>query len=242
MSERAIQYVPRPVLLVLVTAFLLQLVWAGSLRPPPQAVAQDLHAPPALETANLYSLGDNVALARYLMLWLQSFDVQPGISLGFIELDYDRLIAWLRLILELDPESGYVLLSAARVYAEVPDAVKKRQMLEFVAEEFLDDPDRRWRWLAHAVYVARHRLDDFDLALHYAQMLHDHTSPGAVPHWARQMHIYTLEQMGDVEAAMVLLGGLIESGAITDAHELNFLQRRLEEMQESANPHPDPMP
>jgi hypothetical protein len=38
---------------------------------------------------------------------------------------------------------------AAQLYAQVPVADKQRQMFEFVHRKFLEDPNRRWRWLAH---------------------------------------------------------------------------------------------
>ena len=36
-----------------------------------------------------------------------------------------------------------------------------------------------------------------------------------------------LEDMGELETAKILLGGLLASGAITDAHEIHFLTERL---------------
>jgi len=36
-----------------------------------------------------------------------------------------------------------------------------------------------------------------------------------------------LEDMGEVEAARILVGGLIASGAIKDPHELRFLENKL---------------
>jgi hypothetical protein len=91
----------------------------------------------------------------------------------------------------------------------------------------------RWRsprQLAHAVLIARHRLHDDKLALRYAQALALHTGK-QVPSWARQMHIFILEDMGEVENAKILLGGLLSSHTLTDPHEVIFLSRRLNEME-----------
>ena len=52
-----------------------------------------------------------------------------------------------------------------------------------------------------------------------------------VPYWARDMKIIVLEDMGEVEAAKVLVGGLIASGEITDPYELNFLQNKIRELE-----------
>lgn len=188
---------------------------------------EPLPAPPSERHLNLASLGDPVAFSKLLMLWLQGFDHQPGISIPFIQLDYDRLIGWLGRVLYLDPDSSYPLLSAVRIYSGVPDETKQRQILDFVYRKFVEDPAARWQWMAHAVYVAKHRLQDKQLALHYARELRLMTRPDTAPDWARQMELFVLEDMGDLNAAQVLLGGLIESGEITDENEIRFLLSRL---------------
>jgi hypothetical protein len=119
-------------------------------------------------------------------------------------------------------------MMAAHLYAQVPDEAKTRRMLELVHDEFLRDPDRRWRWLAHAALVAKHRLKDLPLALRYAEDITSHASSALG--WARQMRIFILQDMGEVEAAAVLLGGLLESKEVTDMGEIRFLTERLEEL------------
>ena len=225
-TERPISSVPRSVVIALVTGLLLQvLLHAG--RSGVEATRKPLPVPPQEQFLNVASTGDPVALSKLLMLWLQGFDNQPGISIPFLQLDYDRLTRWLDRILFLDPDGIYPLLSAARIYSEVPDATKKRQMLEFVYQKFLEDPTARWQWMAHAVYVAKHRLQDKQLALHYARELRLRTTPETAPDWARQMELFVLEDIGDLESARILLGGLIESGEITDQREIEFLLSRL---------------
>jgi hypothetical protein len=101
-------------------------------------------------------------------------------------------------------------------------------MLEFVHEQFLLDPNRRWPWLAHAALLAKHRLHDLPLARRYAAAIDRHTTSPDVPLWARQMEIFILEDMNELEAARIMLGGLLASGKITDPAEIAFLKQRLE--------------
>lgn len=202
--------------------------------PAPEASVAPLGAPPALATARLMALGEEAALGRAMMLGLQAYDVQPGISLPLRSLDYAKVVAWLRLVVALDSQSQYALLSAARLYAEIPDPGRSRQMLDFVHQAFLQDPDRRWPWLAHAVVLARHRLHDQQLALFYARELRVHVTPGAAPPWARQMEALALADLGQNEAARVLLGGLLASGSITEPNERNFLIERLKVLESGA--------
>ncbi len=224
---------------MLVGALLLQTA-VHLLGPAPQARAAALASPPALPLARLMAFGDAPALGRALMLGLQAYDVQPGISLPFRTLDYPRVIAWLRLIIDLHPASQYALLSAAHLYAEMPDPARTRLMLDFIHQAFLEDPDHRWPWLAHAVVLARHRLKDQDLALYYARELRLHVHDGAAPPWVRQMEALALADLGQRQAARVLLGGMLASGTLTEAHERHFLIQRLQALDAEAGTGPPP--
>ena len=214
------------ILIAFGVACLLQLGW-HFMQPAPEAVQQDLPEPLSVMKLRLAGLDDPVALSKILMLWLQAFDNQPGISIPFSRLDYNLLIRWLDRIVELDERSHYPLLAASRLYSLVPDAGKKRLMLEFVRQKFLQDPGRRWQWLAHCIYVAKYQLKDLDLALDYARTLRLQTKSPAVPYWARHMEVYVLEDMGNIEAAKILIGGLLESNQVEDPAEIRFLQERL---------------
>ncbi len=226
MSERAISIVPRAALALLAAALASQLAFKA-LESRPAANAADLPRAPASAVLRLASLGEPIATANLLSLYLQAFDTQPGINIPFRQLNYDRVEDWLIRILEFDSAGQYPLLMASQVYSQVPDDKKQRQMLDLVYRQFLLDPNRRWRWLAHATIMAKHRLQDLGLALRYARAIDQHATSPEVPHWARQMHIFILEDMGEHETAKVLLGGLLASGAITDAHEARFLIQRL---------------
>ncbi|MGH8671310.1 MAG: hypothetical protein ACREUA_04635, partial [Burkholderiales bacterium] len=155
----------------------------------------------------------------------------PGISIPFRDLDYTRAIGWLETILQLDPVAQYPLLLAAQVYSQVPMEAKQRRMLDFVYRQFFSDPNRRWRYLAHAAVMAKHRLKDLALALKYAQAIARHATGAEVPHWAQQMPIFILEEMGEVESAKILLGALLTSDSIADPHERYFLAQRFTELE-----------
>lgn len=195
--------------------------------PAPAAIADQLGSPPSLNTLRLASLGEPIGLALGLDLYLQASDTQPGVSIPFRKLDYQNIVLWLDRIMELDPDSAYPLLLASQVYSQVPDHARQRVMLDFVYRKFGEDPLRRWRWLAHAAIIAKHRLEDPQLALTYARAIAREANDPSVPSWARQMHIFLLEDLGEYKAAEALLGGLLASGTITDEHEARFLLERL---------------
>jgi len=230
MQQRAFRAVPKSVALILIASLCLQLAWQYK-QPRPTAHAEDLVFPPDSKTLQALSLGEPIALAQLMTLYLQAFDNQPGISIPFRDLDYDRVQTWLARILDLDPIGQYPLLMASHIYAQVPDTAKQRQMLEFVYQQFFEDPNRRWPWLAHAAIMAKHRLKDLPLALRYAQAISKYATDPDVPHWASQMPIFILEDMGELESAKILLGGLLVSGIVTDSHEIHLLTERLQELE-----------
>jgi hypothetical protein len=229
-DERPLIVVPGWVWLALSACVALQLAWAG-MQPRASQRTENLPPAPRLAALRLASMGEPEALARLAMLYLQAYDLRGADRIPYQDLDYHRLVAWLRVILALDPRSEYPLFSATRVYAEVPDPTKVRTVLDFVYREYLKDPNRRWPWLAQAAIVAKHRLHDLPLALKYADAIDRHTTAPGVPVWAKQMRIFILEDMNELQAAKVILGGLLASGSIKDPAELRFLKHRLEALE-----------
>lgn len=234
MKERRLRVVPKAVLAMLVASLAAQIVWQGS-RPDVHADAASLPAAPSIRVLRAASAGDPTVFAKMLMLWLQAHDNQSGVSVPFMALDYAKVSDWLDKILALDPRSAYPLLAASRVYAAVPDAERKRHMLDFVYEKFYAAPDERWPWVAHAAIVAKHELEDLPLALKYARAITEHATGPEVPNWARDMSVIVLEDMGELESAKLLIGGLIHSGRVSDPHELRFLEAKLAELERASD-------
>lgn len=230
MAQRSIASVPGIVATCLTLGLAAQFA-LKAVSPPPRASAEDLPSAPGLGALRLASFGDPVALAKGLMLYLQAFDYQSGSKVPYRDLDYARLETWLARILELDPRGQYPLLAASQLYAEVPIEAKQRSMLEFIYRQFLVDPNRRWPWLAHATVLAKHRLHDLPLALRYARAIQRYATAENVPSWAKQMEIFILEDMNELEAARLLIGGYLQSGVVKDPAELRFLEGQLEQLQ-----------
>ena len=236
-SERPLSAVPGGILALLALALSAQVGW----RVAQQAVAPavtDLPPAPSVQALHLASLGESAALSRMAMVWLQAFDSRGDNAIPYQRLDYTRLVSWLHAILAIDPRSEYPLFLATRVYAENADPSKMRRILEFVFDEFAADPARRWPALAHAALLAKHRLHDLPLARRYAAAIQRLANDDSVPLWARQMEIFILEDMNELEAAKIMLGGLLATDRIRDPEERRFLQGRLEELERRYKPGP----
>ena len=184
--ERRIASVPTPVRMMLAAALAAQIGW-HAWRPDPGAEVRDLGPAPAVSALRIAALGDEAALAKLLMLRLQAHDSPPGASIPFADLDYGRLASWLDAIIDLDPRADSPLLAAATLYGSVADPGRQRMMFELVHRRFLEDPARRWPWLAHAAVMAKHRLGDPALASRYAAALAAHATGPGVPAWVRDM-------------------------------------------------------
>jgi len=230
-KDRPVGDVPRLVKVLLIVALVIQLFW-HSLQEPVVAKAEDLAAPLSTRTYVMSSFGEPIAASKFLNLWLQAFDNQPGASISFHQLNYPRLTQWLDAILELDPRGHYPMLVAARVYGSVKNPEKQRIMMDYVFYKFNQNPNKYWRWLAHVVITAKHELKDFDLALKYANALAEKATGTNVPYWAKDLKIIVLEDMGELEAAKILVGGLIESKEITDPYEIKFLVQKIADLEQ----------
>lgn len=228
--ERSFRIVPRWIIACLFAAAALQ-IYVRSGTPVEIPKGSDLAAPPSQSALKLAAFGDPVPIAKVLMLYLQAFDFQSGSRTPYQALDYGLLQSWLETILTLEPKGQYPLMAASRLYADVPDLRKKKQMLDFVYAEFFKDPQRRWPWLAHAAMVAKHGLGDLPLARQYAAAIQQYSTGDEVPLWARQMEIFILEDMNELEAARIMLGGFIDKGLVKHPGELRFLEQRLREIE-----------
>ncbi|HIF50154.1 MAG TPA: hypothetical protein EYQ42_01225 [Thiotrichaceae bacterium] len=228
-QTRDLSFVPNNIWIVLILSLFLQCLWHFSFSRL-EVKRYNLTIPPTSTHIRLMSLDDPVSAAKLTMLWLQAFDNQPGVSIPLKELNYDRVVEWLDIIIELDSKIQYPLLAAIRFYAEVQDVEKQRMMIRYVSDKFIESPNERWSFMAHAVYVAKHRIKDLKLALECAELIRQHAKGDNVPYWAKQMEIFILEDMNELESAMVILGGLIESGELKDSHQRKFLGQKLEEI------------
>lgn len=229
-AARPLSAIPSWIIVLLFAGLAAQVAWQAW-RAAPQAQLIDLPLAPSPLLLRAVSLGESELAARVAMLYLQAHDLRGDNPVSYQHLDYARLVDWLRTIVQIDPKSAYALFSAARIYAENADPVKCRTVLEFLHETFARDPERRWPWLAHAALVAKHRLGDLPLALRYARAVDSSVRDPRAPLWAKPMEIFILEDMNELEAAKIMLGGLISSGRVRDPSELRFLQARLRQLE-----------
>jgi len=186
-----------------------------------------LGAPPAAAQIRAAALGEDVFAGYLVGVYLQNFNVHLGQATAVADIDRRAVVRWLDLATALDPDTGYPMLLASRHFAETGTPAERRMMLDWVYKRFEEQPNRRWPWLVHAVFVARHVLSDNALALSYAAALRAQVTDPKAPSWVRQMEMLLRADLGETEDAKIILRGLVAAGQIRSPAELQFLESRL---------------
>ena len=231
-GERPFLQLPRPLLVGFVLLLLCQVVYHHLNRPGLVAEYRPLDKPFTSETYRAMAMGSEQLMAYLLAISLQLHDNQAGQHFRYSLIDYDVLTDWLERISALDPSSEYPMLLASRVYSSTRDPAQLRQIIAYIEHEFDTDPQLHWRRLAEVSVVARHRLGDLELALRLAEKLARQPVDIEIPHWARDLQFLLLAELNELEAAIAIIQAMIQSGAVRDRDELQFLEEKLSEFQQ----------
>ncbi len=180
----------------------------------------------------LLSLGSEKLMSYLLILRLQLHDNQLGRNLRYRHLDYHALSQWLLMLYQMNPKSDYPAFLASRVYSQVRDPRKVRQMVSVIETLFDQNPQQHWRRMTEASVLAKHILKDLPLALRLADKVADLPAQVQIPYWARDMKLVLLDELNELETAQLLISSMLQQGQISDPDEIRFLQSRLLKIQQ----------
>jgi len=172
-------------------------------------------------------LGDGQFAFRARSLQLQHLGNLGGRVVPYKDMDYARLERWFRTLDRLDDRAIVVPVTAAFLYSNTQRAADVRHLVAYLADRARARPATGWRWMAHAIYLARYRLEDPDLALRLAGELRRFEGED-IPPWARQLEIFVLRDIGRKDAARALVLGMLEDGAKLPPAERRWLRFYLE--------------
>jgi len=173
-----------------------------------------LNVPPVpnYREADFLALGDQEFAYRSAGLMLQNLGNSAGRDFSLRDFDYEQLGQWFVLMDYLDPHSDYMPFLAARYYGSVSDPDKLDPVLDYLEVAGQRPEGEKWRWLGHAVFLARYMQEDLNKALDLAYKLAAVDNPD-VASWARQMPAFILQAKGDEEAAYGIMLNILASGA-----------------------------
>lgn len=172
-------------------------------------------------------LSDSQFAYRSFALSLQNAGDYGGRSNALDAYDYDRLAKWFSMMDTLDERSDFVAFLAAYYFGAISNEEKLRPLVAYLANTGERAYKEKWRFLAHAAYLARFEMNDLDLALEYAQRLSalEKRSHLDLPLWASQMHIYIQNLQGNKEEAYGLMLNILETEASKmHPNEVNFMR------------------
>lgn len=185
---------------------------------------------PGLTGASLLTLGDPQFSFRFLALTLQNLGDSGGQYTAVKDYDYQKLGKWFWLLHELDPASDHVPMIAAYYFGLVTDPAKVAVLVDYLGTVGQSPAGEKWRWLAHAVFLARYRMNDLDRALDLSYKLSRLEPVGhELPIWARQMPAFVLNARGEKEGAEHVVLSLLAEGENLDPKEVNFMKSFLVE-------------
>ncbi len=179
--------------------------------------------PPGAGVLRLHALGDRQAAFRAHALRLQHLGNLGGRIVPYKDIDYPGVAAWFRTLDRLDARADVVPSTAALLYGNTQTPGELRPIVRYLAEHARRAPARKWRWMAHAIYLARHRMDDGELALKLARELRAFDAE-TIPGWARHMEVIVLADVGRERAARALVTRLLRDGEDLTPAERRWLK------------------
>ncbi len=159
---------------------------------------------PSQSAALFYGFGDAQLSYRNVGLILQNAGDTGGRTTNFKDYDYAIIEQWLWLSDKLDPNANYVPSLAAYYFSAAKEKEQIAHLVDYLAYVGNDVTGERWRWLGHAVYLARFSLKDQPKALELAQKLAALDAPN-MPSWTKVMPAYVQTAMGNKKEARELL-------------------------------------
>lgn len=231
-GERPLTQLPRPLLLAFAILLGCQLVYHHHAQRQLEANYRGLSSPLSASSYRVIAMGSQQLLGYLLAIRLQLHDNQVGRHFSYRLIDYGILIEWLDRITEVSQGTEYPMLLASRVYSSTSDHERLRQMIGFIERRFEDDPQLHWRRLAEASLLAKHKLDDLDLALRLADRLALQPASVKMPQWARDFRFLLLAELNELESAIAIIQAMLQTDAINDPDEKYFLQEKLLDFQQ----------
>lgn len=173
--------------------------------------SQWLNVPPVPSEFSAVSstLGDTQFASRVISIMIQNLGSTGGRVTPIKDYDFDKLGAWMMLNYSLDSKSNITPYMAAFYFGASQDPTKIRPVINYLRIAGNSVEGEKWRWLAQAIYLARFKLKDLDLAYKMAKEM-EALSRDGMPGWTRHLAVNVLNQQGEKEAALEMMLGILK--------------------------------
>lgn len=166
---------------------------------------------PSVPDAVWAGIGDSGLAYRSLGIMLQNLGDTGGRTTNINKYNYDALTEWFFVMDRLDPKSNFIPYLAAYYFGGTQEEENIRALIPYLEYAGNRTEWEKWRWLAHAVFLARFELNDQALALRLANKLAAINNPD-MPGWTRQMPVFILNSTGEKKEAEALMLMLMKEG------------------------------
>lgn len=177
---------------------------------------------PSQQSTKIKFLGDQQLAYRSLSLSIQNFGDTGGRTEPLRNFDYNAVINWFYLGQSLDKKSNYLPNLAAYYYGGIEDKTKLRPLIDYLADIGQTGEGEKWRWLAQAVFLARFKLEDQDLALNLAYKLAALEGEN-LPVWTDQMPAFVLTKVGEEKAALDIMTTIMATDRSLQQNDINYM-------------------
>ena len=185
---------------------------------------------PTRTGAVMMTLGDEEFSYRSGALTLQNLGDGGGHVTPIKDYDFEKLGKWFWLLNSLDPASDHVPMAAAYYFGGTRTPKDVAVVVKYLSVIGDSPVGEKWRWLAHAAYLARHRMNNLDLALELSYKLARlRPLDRELPMWARQMPAFVLKEQGDKEASKEMMSQILVTEKNLAPQEVNFMKSYLVE-------------
>lgn len=179
---------------------------------PIQSLWLNIPPPPGASSLKASALGDASFAYRSSALTIQSLGDTGGRSVNLNKYNYVYLGGWFEVLDDLDQASNYMPNLAGFYFSNARDPKNVAYIVKYLEKVGERADGNKWRWLAHAVYLARYSLKDNDLALRLANKLAKiYKERDDLPIWAGQMPAIVMMDEGKDAAALRWLLNLLDT-------------------------------
>jgi hypothetical protein len=127
-------------------------------------------APSSLSAITAF-LGDKELAYRSMSIILQSFGNNTGQIQALKDYNYPNLGTWFDLADDLNEQSDYVPFLAAYYFGASQDPSELMPVINYLRRVGTYSYEDKWRYLGQAVFLAKHKMKDNQLALQLADEL-----------------------------------------------------------------------
>ncbi len=181
---------------------------------------------PGRAAVKALSFGDEEFYFRLLTFDIQNAGDTYGRFTELYKYDYRKLYAWFTLLDTLDDQSDYMPFIASYYYSQTQYVPDVTYVISYLYEHSATRSEKKYWWLAQAVYLADHKLHDVDLALKMARPLEQAEN---APFWVRELPAFVHEKRGEMDDALQIIEHIQEHSKNIPDGELRFMTYFVEE-------------